>query len=432
MSTKCSSSPEWALRAECRAGDAPGGLARSQARGVDWFRHAARMRAIEAFLQHLASRRSAARTATTYATILESFATFIESDLSVPATTSQLEAFLARPRRDRRPRAVSARNQALAAVRTFATFARRDLGWTSDPTAVMSFEREPRRDPPVLSIGETRQLFITVAARSFRRDRARNLALVAVLTQTGMRVHEVVALNVEQIDNLSASVVGVHRKGGVVNDLPLNREALALVAEWIAVRAERTPTPERALFTSVRGTRLSIRSVEYLFARMRCAMGSAKKITPHTARHSFATNGIILGTDIVTIAGTLGHASLETTRKYIHLIDTERREAARKLATTIPIEVLPTGFAKSPTTTFDSLGNPRLPTAAESPVSPRSNGSCADEHFVAILEPRQSRIPPRTATNTTRTRPGARFVCASSPATCAGVDAVRERSDEKP
>jgi site-specific recombinase XerD len=65
-------------------------------------------------------------------------------------------------------------------------------------------------------------------------------------------------------------------------------------------------------------------------------MGSAKAVTPHTLRHTAATLAITLGTDISTVAALLRHSDLNTTRRYVHLVDAQRRVAVRRLATGIP------------------------------------------------------------------------------------------------
>jgi integrase/recombinase XerC len=339
------------------------------------------MRTIQAFAQHLAGRRSAPRTISTYVTITEAFSKFIESDLLQPPTTSQVESFLARPRRDGVPRAPSAYNQALAALRAFARFAARDLGWSFDPTAGLAFVREPERDPAVLTIGEVRTLFMTAAATARVHEQARDLAILALLSQTGLRVHELVALNVDQVDVASATLVGVRGKGGTQHDIALNTPAVALLTTWIGVRHDRAPEREPALFLSSQRKRLSIRSVEHLFQRLRRAMASSKKITPHTLRHTCATISISLGTDLVTVAGILRHLDLNTTRRYIHLVDTQRREAVARLATTVPAELLPTVSDAYPAPTPTPASSGASPGVSEQRVSPRSNASCAEENL---------------------------------------------------
>jgi site-specific recombinase XerD len=105
-------------------------------------------------------------------------------------------------------------------------------------------------------------------------------------------------------------------------------------------RSDKLAGPgEPALFTSRRRTRLSIRSVERLFEKLRAATGSKKHVTPHTARHTAATLALLGVSDVSDVGGLLRHADLNTTRRYLHLIDTRRRQVVRILSAAIPAEL---------------------------------------------------------------------------------------------
>ena len=144
-----------------------------------------------------------------------------------------------------------------------------------------------------------------------------------------------------QLDFASATLVGVRGKGGTVHNLPLNAPALAFLAAWLTERRELLRPEEAALFLSSRGTRLSIRAVQHLVFKLALAMGSVKTISPHTFRHSAATLLLMTGADLSTVAELLRHTDLNTTRRYLHLIDERLREAVRGLAIAIPPELVP-------------------------------------------------------------------------------------------
>ncbi len=328
---------------------------------------------LDAFVRHLRADHHAPRTVKTYGAILTSFAA-LHGAIDIP-TRPIIEAFLARPRRDGAQRASTSRNQELAALRAFVAFARRELGWTSDPTDGIPFVREPPHDPAVLTAPELQQLFETAAKTSQSGERARNLALLAVLSQVGLRVHEAVGLDVRQVDLVSATLLAVRGKGGTVHDLPLNAPAVALLGALLIERGIHQGEP--ALFLSQRGTRLSIRAAEALLERIRKRMGSAKKVTPHTLRHTAATLTLTAGTDLSTVAELLRHSDVNTTRRYLHLVDTRRREAVRRLEGTVPMSILPT----PPTTATNTMGSARaaLPNPREAPVSPR-HSDLDDQH----------------------------------------------------
>lgn len=292
--------------------------------------------ALPAFRRHLLANNHASRTVKTYGIIFASFAASL-GPAHTP-TRADVEAFLARPRRDGAQRAAAARNQELAALRAFAAFAGRELGWETNPTDGISFVREAPRDPAVLTASELRQLFEATAANRRPWERSRNLALLAVLSQVGLRVHEAVGLDVGQVDLTSATLLAVRGKGGTVHDLPLNAPAAALLGAWLTARGD----PEnQAMFLSQRRMRLSVRAAESFVAGLRVRVGSPKHITPHTLRHTAATLTLTAGTDLATVAELLRHRDVNTTRRYLHLIDTRRREAVRRLAGTVPVAVLP-------------------------------------------------------------------------------------------
>jgi len=291
---------------------------------------------IPAFLDHLAVSRSP-RTIKTYGAILASFEDFWPAD---PPGRRDVEAFLARPRRNGSPAAPATRNQELAALRAFASFAARDLGWTANPTEGIPFAREAPRDPPVLSIFEVRRMFTVAAEEADPLVRDRALAILALLSQAGLRVHELVRLDVRQVDLASATLVAVHGKGGSVHDVPLNAPTVSLLAGWLGERAAIADEGEPALFVSRSGRRLSVRSVQRFVSRIRERLGTAKRITPHTLRHTTATLALTLGADLSTVADLLRHSDLNTTRRYLHLVDERRREAVGRLAAAIPAELL--------------------------------------------------------------------------------------------
>lgn len=128
----------------------------------------------------------ARRTVTTYEEILGAFFDLAaERGTAAAPNQADVEVFLARPRQDGQPRAPSARNQALAALRSFARWAMRERHWASDPTARIPFAKVPRTDPAFLSVFELRRLF-GVARDTARPGLAlRDVAIVTVLSQAG-------------------------------------------------------------------------------------------------------------------------------------------------------------------------------------------------------------------------------------------------------
>lgn len=278
------------------------------------------------------------RTAKTYGKIVLAFLDHVDVIKLDSITRGAIDAFLWRVRASGVKPSASTLNQELAALRVFSKFLV-EHGERALPVADIPFEREAPRDPAVMTAGEVRRFFEEVAKECDLTRRARDLALLAVLTQLGLRVHEAVGLRVDQVEFESATLLAIRGKGGTVHDLPLNVETLTLLANWLERRPELARDAERALFVSRRGTRLSVRTVERLFEKLRAKIGSSKHITPHTSRHSVATLALSQGTDVVTVSQILRHASINTTMLYLHLIDGERRKAINRLGVIVPPEL---------------------------------------------------------------------------------------------
>ena len=149
-----------------------------------------------------------------------------------------------------------------------------------------------------------------------RRDRA----LFEVLYGCGLRVGETVGLNISQVD-LKKGWVRVLGKGAQERMVPFGaaaRDALRLSL------ADRQPValpaaPDEPLFINFRGTRLTSRSVARILAKHLLRIASAKTLSPHGLRHSFATHLLAAGADLRTIQELLGHARLSTTQRYTHV-----------------------------------------------------------------------------------------------------------------
>lgn len=292
---------------------------------------------VDLLRRHLLANSRSSRTVRTYVAVAAAFFACLGG--RDPAR-GEVESFLARPRADGARRAAAGRNQELAALRALAAFAVREGRWPANPTDGVPFSREAPRDPVVLGAGEVGRFFRAAAEHPPAGERAQALAVLAFLSQAGLRVHELVALDLGQVDLASGTLLSVKGKGNTVHDLPLNAPAAALVSGWLSERSRRVASGERALFVSDRGTRLSARTVENWVAHLRAHAGTAKKVTPHTFRHSAATLALTMGTDLATVGELLRHSDLNTTRRYLHLVDARRREAVGKLAATVPADLL--------------------------------------------------------------------------------------------
>jgi len=214
----------------------------------------------------------------------------------------------------------------LAALRTFFGFLRIEGAVEENPAALLATPKREQRLPNFLSVDDAFRLMASPGTDAFlaRRDRA----MLELLYGSGLRVSELVALDVTDV-HMEVRVVRVWGKGRKERVVPFGKKAWEALQDYTAVRSallaeRREPDPGgegqgAALFLNRTGRRLTARSVARrmdLYARK---LGLPRHVSPHALRHSFATHLLEAGADLRAIQELLGHASLSTTQKYVHL-----------------------------------------------------------------------------------------------------------------
>lgn len=201
---------------------------------------------------------------------------------------------------------------------------------------VVKRERITATAPESLEPDEQRR-FIRACGRC---GSPRNAALGLLLLYTGLRVEEVEALDLDDIQ-MSArrgKVIVRDGKGGVYRETPLHHAARAALRAWLDVRsAHRGADDTHALFLSRRGERIRVRAIRYVVAELGLAArlthepghpdAGKSRVHPHTLRHTFGTQLLRNGIDIVIVADLMGHATLDTTRSYTRSSETDRARA---------------------------------------------------------------------------------------------------------
>jgi len=146
--------------------------------------------------------------------------------------------------------------------------------------------------------------------------------MLEVLYSTGMRVSELVALNLEDVDFLG-EVIHVRGKGKKERICPIGSSALQSIQHYIEFRNKRIQSDPsfdtKVLFANKHGKRLSTRSVRRKMDKYLIQAGLDPAISPHTLRHSFATHMLNNGADLRSVQELLGHQSLSTTQIYTHV-----------------------------------------------------------------------------------------------------------------
>ena len=146
----------------------------------------------------------------------------------------------------------------------------------------------------------------------------RDTAMVELLYSSGLRLAELIAIDVRDIDPVDATLTVVG-KGSKTRRVPVGKAALQAIAAWHAVRPLLAARDEPALFVSSRGGRIHPRTVQARLKRWAQQRGSGRNLHPHLLRHSFASHLLESSGDLRAVQELLGHADIATTQIYTHL-----------------------------------------------------------------------------------------------------------------
>lgn len=296
-------------------------------------------RSIADFLGYLQDRNRSPLTILRYGETLRRFVAFAREELhhdEIRAEDVDKALVVAFVReggsRGARPSA-STRNSRLSALKAFFRWLVAEEQLVKDPTKSVERAELPERSPTFLTPEEFGRLREAVERTATEHYHRRDLAILVTLWHTGLRLRELLSLNLDQVDFAAERLVAVRRKGGRIVDVHFNVEVTIALRRWLWMRRSYTRANEEpALFLSDRGRRLSPRAVEDLVAKYARAAGFTKRVTPHSLRHSTATAMISHGVPIEVVALHLDHRSLDTTRGYVHLAGEQVHAAVATLA----------------------------------------------------------------------------------------------------
>ncbi|MBZ9571964.1 tyrosine-type recombinase/integrase [Patescibacteria group bacterium] len=224
-------------------------------------------------------------------------------------------------------------NYYLIALRALLSyFTAKDI--VSPPVDKIKLPKDARRAKTVkfLKLEQVEKLLMTPNTKN--KIGLRNRAILETLFSTGLRIAELVALNKEQFANirnkkdLELSIIG---KGDVPRTVYFSERALSWVKKYLETRKDK----EKALFIHYRARkdvecRLTARSIERIVKKYAILAGVPIFTTPHTIRHSFATDLLAKGVDLRTIQEFLGHKNIVTTQIYTHVTSKRLRDIHRK------------------------------------------------------------------------------------------------------
>ena len=277
---------------------------------------------IEDFLKTLqVAKGAASKTVIAYGTDLSQFCQFLgERGVNQPEQVTHLaiREYLAGLRELGLARSSIGRK--LAAVRSFFRYLCRRGTLSLNPVLGVATPRKERRLPRFLYPHEIESL---LAAPTQETPLAiRDVAILETLYATGIRLSELVGLELGDID-FSLGCVRVMGKGAKERIVPVGHVALAACKDYLLsarpVLTASCAAPIKAFFLNYRGGRLSGRSVERMLARYLERIALARKASPHAIRHTFATHLLENGADIRVVQELLGHVDISTTQIYTHL-----------------------------------------------------------------------------------------------------------------
>lgn len=202
----------------------------------------------------------------------------------------------------------------LSAVRGLYAYLVREGICQHDPAAGIRPPKGPRKLPKVLDVDRAQQLLDSPVADDF--SACRDHAILELLYSSGLRLSELVGLNIADID-LQQGLVVVLGKGNKQRMLPVGSKAVAAIQHWLTVRGQ-TKTEDQALFIGVRGRRMSPQLVRER-VRQAGARDLGQHLHPHMLRHSFASHILESSHDLRAVQELLGHADISTTQIYTHL-----------------------------------------------------------------------------------------------------------------
>ena len=203
----------------------------------------------------------------------------------------------------------------LASIRTFFEFLIRNGTIKSNPAKLVPTPKGEKRLPTFLTVDEVVKLVETPGSDNVYESRDR--AILELLYSCGLRVSELVGINLNNLDLISMSVK-VLGKGNKERMVPLGSKASTAIKTYLRQRLDLKPEDDY-LFVNSRGGRLSTRSIDRIIKKYAAISGIPKNISPHVLRHTFATHLLGGGADLRAIQEMLGHKSLSTTQRYTHI-----------------------------------------------------------------------------------------------------------------
>jgi len=215
----------------------------------------------------------------------------------------------------------------IASTKSFYNFMVAEGKLKESPAEGIASPKVGKSLPDAITMAEAKEL-IRQPSLSSTPDAKRDRAMLELLYASGMRVSELVALNMEDID-IENNTVRCFGKGSKERIVPIYPQAAQSVDEYVKEARHHMvhKDSEQALFVNQRGERLTRQGLWQILKAYAKAAGLGERVTPHTLRHSFATHMLGGGADLRAVQEMLGHANISTTQIYTHVSSGHIRKA---------------------------------------------------------------------------------------------------------
>lgn len=289
------------------------------------------------FLAHTGAERGLSpKTIAAYRHDLGKFAEFAEKEIGKNYGIGDIDQytikaymqFLADTGYKRANSAIS-RGRKLATIKSFFNYLVSEGKVKSNPASQVKMPKVQRKEPSYLTEQEYRRLLRVVKNNATRYFKQRDMAIVTMLLGMGLRLSELVGLDIGDV-NFDDGSVKVTRKGNQERILPANDEVMICLQRYVKTRKQASA--QDPLFLSKRNQRIDSGSVWHLVKKyLKQAQIEKDKLSPHTLRHTFATTLLKQGENLLTIKELLSHRNLRTTERYLHINGEDLKEAVARI-----------------------------------------------------------------------------------------------------
>lgn len=234
-------------------------------------------------------------------------------------TEDDIGAYLAYMKHKDQPYASSTIARKVAAIKSFYNYLASHDIVEINPTVDIDSPKVKKRLPQTLTLEEVERLLEAPAGGDSAKS-LRDMTLLNILYETGLRVTEVVSIQLDDLD-LSRSILSSPTRQGDTREIPLEKDTAALLEQYLAEGRPQLAKNkrERALFLNHRGEKLTRQGLWLIIKGYARQAGLNAEVTPHTLRHSFAVHRLSKGSRLEDIQRLLGHANISTTQIYTQL-----------------------------------------------------------------------------------------------------------------